>query len=144
MCCFYECEYIQFSLQISHSLDSMYVWYASKIMKHFLKFVLCFLIRKRATLLWFASGFVREALGYGIVTLFAKRSAIQRTRRIFTTKVVAIQELRRFTRRRTAARPSKCGTFGGRKAVHVPPCFQVPLRHVCFILCDAYRMYGWM
>ena len=58
-----------------------------------------------------------------------------RTYRIFTAKGTAI---RGFTRRCTAARQSKCGASGGRKAVHMPPCFQVPLRHVCCIRFDAY------
>ena len=55
-------------------------------------------------------------------------------------KIAAIQGLRRFTRRHTVVRPSKCGTFGGRKATYMPPCFQVPLWHVCCILFDAYRI----
>ena len=42
--------------------------------------------------------------------------------------------LQRFTRQCTAAWPSKCSAFGGRKAVRMPPCFQVPLRHICCIL----------
>ena len=37
------------------------------------------------------------------------------------------QKVPQFTRRRTAARTSKCGAFGVRKAAHMPPCFQVPL-----------------
>ena len=91
---------------------------------------------------------------------FVKCAAIWRTCHIFTAKGAAIQRkapqssekcrnlakgakilgLRRFTRRHTAARPSKCSTFGGRNAVHVPPCFQVPPQHVCCILFDVYRI----
>ena len=44
-----------------------------------------------------------------------------------------------FTRWRTAIQPSKCGAFGGRKAAHMPPCFQVLPRHVCCILFYVYR-----
>ena len=101
----------------------------------------CFLIRNRATLLWF----VREASGNGIAALFAKcavifakHAAIRRTHRIFMAKGATIQELRCFTRQRTATRPSKCGAFGWRKAAHMPPCFQVPPRHVCCTLFDVY------
>ena len=52
---------------------------------------------------------------------------------------IKVWHCRHFTRRRTAARPSKCGTFDGRKAAHMPPCFQVPLWCTCCILYDAYR-----
>ena len=40
--------------------------YASKRMQQFVKFVCRFLLTNRATLLWFASGFVREVSGYGL------------------------------------------------------------------------------
>ena len=53
-------------------------------------------------------------------------------------KGAAILVLRHFTRRQS----SKCSAFGGRKAAHMLPCFQVPLRHVCCILFDTYCMYG--
>ena len=62
-------------------------------------------------------------------------------RHIFTAKSAAILGLWCFTRRRTATRPSKCGTHGGRKAAHMAPHFQVPLRRVCCILFDVYRTY---
>ena len=69
--------------------------------------------------------------------IFAKCAAICR---IFTAKGATILELRHFTRWRTAARPSKCGAFGERKAAaYMVPCFQVPLRRVCYILFDIYR-----
>ena len=40
---------------------------------------------------------------------------------------------------RAAAWPSKCGTHGGRKAVHMASLFQVPLQCVCCILFDVYH-----
>ena len=46
-------------------------------------------------------------------------------------------------RRCTAVRPSECGAHGGRKVVHITPCFQVPLRCVfvaLFLTRTAYRM----
>ena len=43
---------------------SVYIWYASKRIQ-FVKFVRHFLIRKRATLLWFASGFLRQERNEG-------------------------------------------------------------------------------
>ena len=64
------------------------------------------------------------------------------TRRIFMAKGTAIQGLRCFTRLCTAAhQPSKCGAFGGRKAAHMPPCFQLPPRSVCCIRFDICRIY---
>ena len=48
----------------------------------------------------------------------AKRAAIRQTRRIFTAKSTTILGLQRFTRRRTAVRPSKCDAHGGRKPAH--------------------------
>ena len=36
-------------------------------------------------------------------------------------------------------RLSKCGAHGGRKAAHMAPHFQVPLRHVCCIFLDIYH-----
>ena len=56
---------------------------------------------------------------------------------IFTAKGAA--RLRRFTRRHTAVRLSKCSAHGGRKAVHMVPCFQVPLRCACCTLFVAYH-----
>ena len=53
--------------------------------------------------LWICARSVGE---YGTAALFAKRAAIQQIR-IFMAKSAAIQGLWRFTRRRTAARPSK-------------------------------------
>ena len=85
--------------------------------------------------LWICVG----SAGYGIAALFAKHAAIRRTRRIFTAKSATIEGLRRFTRRRTATRPSKCGAHGGRKSVHMAPRFQVPSQRVCYILFDVYR-----
>ena len=108
-------------------------------MQRFVKFVRSFLTRKLAALLWFGSGFVHKVPGYGIAALFAKHAAIQQMRHISTAKGTAILGLWRFTRRRTAVRPSKCGAHSGRRAAHMPPCFQVLLRHVCFILFDANR-----
>ena len=71
----------------------------------------------------------------GIVALFAKRAAIRRTCHIFRAKARIAAAL---TRQRTAAWPSKCGAFGGRKEVNMPSCFQVlPLR----FLFDVYRMW---
>ena len=109
--------------------------------QQFVKFVRRNLIRKYAALLWFASGFCAGSSGYGIAaifaeraTIFAKHDAIRRTQCIFTAKRAAILELRRFTRRRTAARPSKCSAHGGRKAAHMVPRFQVPPWCVCCIL----------
>ena len=64
----------------------------------------------------------------------------------FTAKGATILELRRFTRRRSAARPSKCGGFGGRKAApcfqvppcfKVSPCFKVPPQRICCLLFDV-------
>ena len=92
------------------------------------------LIRNCAALLWF----VREAPGYGIASFFAKCAAIRRTCCIFTAKCASILVLRCFTRQCTAARPSKCGTFGGRKVAHMLPCFQ-GRRGVGCILFDANR-----
>ena len=90
--------------------------------------------------------FVREAPAYGIAALFAKCAAIQRTRRIFMAKGAAIRQkvpqskyCGALPRWHTVAWPSKCGGFGGRKAAHMPACFQVPLQRVCCILFDAYR-----
>ena len=58
-----------------------------------------------------------------------------------TAKGTAILGLQRFTRRHTAARPSKCGAHSERKVAHMAPRFQVPLRHVCCILFDAYHIH---
>ena len=95
--------------------------------------------------LWICTG----SAGYGIAALCAKRAAIvaksaiiRRMHCIFTAKSTAIQGLRQFTRRRTAARPLKCGTHGRRKAAHMVPHFQVPPRCVCCILFDVYRIYS--
>ena len=100
----------------------------SKRMQQSVQFLRRFLIRNCATLLWF----VQEALGYRIAALFveravifSKRAVIRRTLHTFMAKGAAILGLRRFTRRCTAARSSKCGTFVGRKASHMPPCFRV-------------------
>ena len=41
-------------------------------------------------------------------------------------------------RQYTAVLPSKCDAHSVRKAVHMAPCFQVPLTDVCCILFDAY------
>ena len=91
---------------------------------------------------------MRETPIYGIAAffgkramIFARRAAIRRTHHIFTAKGTAILGLWCFTRQRTVVQPSKCGTHGGRKAAHMEPCFQVPLRRVCCILFDAYRIY---
>ena len=92
-----------------------------------------------------------------IAAIFTKCNAIRKTCRIFTARGAAVQDgalrrstrrgrrrstrrgRRRSTRRGTAVQPSKCGAFGGRKVAHMPPCFQVPLWHVCCILFDSYR-----
>ena len=73
----------------------MYIQYTSKTTQQFVKFVRSFLIRNRAALLWF----VREAPGYGIAALFAKRTAIfakcaaiWRTHCIFTAKGAEIRQ----------------------------------------------------
>ena len=88
------------------------------------KFVHHFLIRNRAALLWF----VREAPGFGIAAGFLPNAPH------YHDKSTTVQGLRRFTRRCTAARPSKWDAFGGGKVAHMPPCFQVLLRRVCCIL----------
>ena len=88
-------------------------------MQQFVKFVRHFLAphfyENHAALLWF----VREAQGYGIAALFAKRATIRQTRRVFMAKGAAILGLRCSTRRcshqSAALLPSKCGAFGGRK-----------------------------
>ena len=76
------------------------------------------------------SWFVREAPGYGTAALFAKCAAIRRACHIFTAKgAPAILELQHFTRRCSAARPSKCGVLGGRKRRdlrHFFKCRRVP------------------
>ena len=47
--------------------------------------------------------------------------------------------VRRFTRRRAWAlyKTAQCDAHGGREVAHITPCFQVPLRRVCCILCDV-------
>ena len=130
-------RYEKLALPLRHSTDMVRVKNNTTICKmcapHFDKKTCCtFMI---------SSGFVWEAPECGIAVLFAKRTTIWQTRRIFTAKGVTILALRRFTRRHTAAQPSKCGTHGGKKATHMTPCFQVLLRHVCCILFDAYRMF---
>ena len=61
---------ILFNLQPLMTRCFMHSWwfirYASKRMQKFDKFFRHFLITNRATLLWFASGFVREAPGHGL------------------------------------------------------------------------------
>ena len=68
--------------------------------------------------------------------IFAKRVAFLRQKApqfVDCTRIVALHKT------------AHCGVaikvrhFGGRKAARMPPCFQVPLRHVCCILLDAYR-----
>ena len=71
---------------------------------------------------------------------FAKRATIRRTRHIFAAKDAAILGLRHFTRRHTEVRPSKCGALFVEEKQHcMPLCFQVPPRHVCYIIFDVYR-----
>ena len=83
--------------------------------------------------LWICAG----SVGIRIVTLFVERGMCH----IFTAKGAAILGFRYFTRWHTAARPSKCGAFGGRKAAHMPPCFQLPLQFDFCIIFDAYDIY---
>ena len=80
--------------------------------------MLRFLLRNCPALLCFASGFVWEVRGYGIAAIFVKHVAIRRAHCIFTD-CGALQD-----GGRTAARPSKCGAHGGRKVVHMTPCFK--------------------
>ena len=122
-----------------------YVRYTSTRMQQFVQFVRHFLIRNRSHFYDLPLDLC-EKCRYGCGTfakhsaIFAKRTTIRQTRFIFIAKSAAILGLQHFTRRRTAARPSKCGAHGGRNAVHMLPCFQVPLRHVYCILFDAYCM----
>ena len=119
--------------------DTLYNYGTRQKEQQFIKFVRCFLIRNRATLLWFVREvqdtelrrFLPNAPQFGGLAAFSRRKVLQsgKSRRNLC-----------FTRRHTVARPSKCGTFGGRKAACMQPCFQVPLRHVCCILFDAYRI----
>ena len=81
------------------------------------------LIKNRSSLLWF----VWEAPGYRIAVLFAKRAAIRQIQPHFHGK------------RRAAILGLRC--FGGRKAAHMWPCFQVLLQRVCCILFGTYRKY---
>ena len=77
-----------------------------------------FLIRNRATLMVCVG-----SIGIWNYVAFCQMC------RIFTAKALQSgkrQGLRCFTRWHTAVQPSKCGTFGGRKAAHMLPCFQVP------------------
>ena len=106
------------------------------------------LIRKRATLLWFASGFFAGSAGIRNCSAFLPNvprflpNALQfseRAHHIFTAKGAAIQGLRHFIIQRTAVWPSKCGAHGGRKAAHMAPCFQVLLWRVYCIIFDAYH-----
>ena len=67
---------------------------------------------------------------------------------IFTAKGAAILKLQHFTRRHTAARPSKCGAsstklrgFLREKAARFTPFFQVPPCLVYCILLDVYLTY---
>ena len=80
--------------------------------------------------------------------LFAKHAAICRTHSIFTAKGAAILKLQHFTRRHTAARPSKCGAsstklrgFLREKAARFTQFFQVPPRLIYCILFDVYHTY---
>ena len=92
-------------------------------MQQFVKFVHRNLIRRCAVLLWFASGFVREAREYGIAMLFAKRAAIRRMRHIFMVKSAVSLDCGTL-QDGTAVRPSKYGTHGGKKAVHMRRVFK--------------------
>ena len=98
-----------------------------------------FLIRTRATPLWFPSGFVRETADTELWCFlpngpqFGERTTFSRQKALQTFNCG-------FTRRSTAARPSKCGTHGGRKAAHMVPHYHVPLQCVCYILFYVYHM----
>ena len=132
--------------------------YSKKNATQFVKFVRHFSIRNRVALLWF----VRKAPGYGTAAIFAERAAIfAKHRNSANTQQFGERAAIRRTRSnsanaphfhckrcrnlqdggRTAARPSKCSAFGVRKVAHMPPCFQVPLRHICCILFDVYRTF---
>ena len=54
-------ENIRYSYKQKNKLRD--IQYTSKRIQQFVKFVRCLLIRTRATLLWFATGFVQEMLG---------------------------------------------------------------------------------
>ena len=78
-------------------------------------------------------GLCPEAPGYGIASLFAKCAAIWRTCHIFTAKGAAILGFQRSTRRHTAAQPSKCSAFGGRKRHNLHVCHFFKCCHATFV-----------
>ena len=120
-------------------------WYASKNAT-ICKICAHLFDKNRAALLWF----VREVPGYGIAALFAKFDSIfanvpqfGETHRIFVAKGAAILELRRFTRRHTAARPSKCGQTCHNSAKRTASSWQkVPQSLSCGALQDGTLRHG--
>ena len=120
----------------------------SKRTQQFVQFVRRFLIRTCATLLWFASGFVREAPDMELrrflpnvprflpnAPQFGECDAFSRQKAPQSLDYGTLKE------RCTAALPSKCGAYSGRKAAHMAPRFHVPPQHVCCIIFDVYRIY---
>ena len=115
------------------------------------RFFTPYFYENRTALLWF----VREAPGYGITAFFCQTRHNSANVPYFHSKrlrnpakgaAIRILGLQHFTRRCTAARPSKCGTFAIKmwcfwweKAARMLPCFQMPLCHICCILFDTYR-----
>ena len=120
----------------------LHLRYTSKRMQQFVKFVFHFDKKSRRTFMVCAGSTGIQNCGAFCRT----RSDFCQTRhnsvnaphfhgkRCHNPRDAAILGLQRLTRRHTAVQPSKCGTFGGRKAAHMPQCFQVPRRHVCCIL----------
>ena len=100
-----------------------------------------FLIRNRAPLLWFASGFVQEVPGYGLQRFlpnapqFGECATFSRQKVPQSLDCGTLQDSALWRGHQSAA------LFGGRKVAHMPPCFQVPLQRVCCILFDPYRIY---
>ena len=110
----------------------MLLLHTSKRMQQFVKFVCCFLIRNRATLLWF----VREAPENGIAALFAKRAAIwQKVPQSLDCGTLQDGTLQRGHQSAALLVAEK----RRRKVAHMPPCFpSAAMAHLC-ILFDVYR-----
>ena len=92
--------------------------YTSKTTQHKLKLIAPRFDKKHATLLWFASGFVRDVY----CRAFCQSAAIRRSVRVFHRKSAAILGLRHFTRRHTFRDSVRCGAHRGISVVHGMPC----------------------
>ena len=73
---------------------------------------------------------------YGIVACVFLPNAPQFGERTFSRQKASQSALYK------TVRPLKCSAHGGRKVVHVPPCFQVPLRHMFSSAATAHLLHS--